>query len=227
MERFFTIVRPRFRKHWRTIACQVHAVNDRDNPKRGFLFDCGKANVDALVDLVTKLKIENLISKDISVVIVKDDIFILNVEKFHEQSHIVIDISGNLEQPKIMKVEDATSIEEMFRDIKNQIKSSKENSLIHLEIRADYCVPTIFGYLINYPIVYYHENDANCLSLVDLNVHQILIGNETLISFSVPSAISNENLHVQQAIENWLHNFQSKDEFLIKTFTANYPTVIL
>lgn len=228
MEGFCSIVRSRFRKHWRAIACQLHAVSDSQNIKRGFLFDCGAANIESLSDLVATLRTNNLIGEEISIVIVKDDIFILNIQKFyHENKHDVIDISGSLEKPII--IEDLTCITEMFRDIDKQLKSFAKNNSLKLEIKTDWCVPTIFGYLINYPVLYYLRpgEDDNCLSSIDLKVHQVISDNQTLISFSIPTEIYEENLNMQRNIETWLRSFQKSDEHFIKTFTANNPTVIL
>lgn len=228
MESFCSIVRPRFRKHWRAVSCQIHAVNNNENPKRGFLFDCGAANVDILIDLVVKLKDKKLIDENILVAVVKDDIFILNVKKFTQESfHVVIDISGSLEKPKIF--EDSSLTNEMFQDLNNQIRSSDRKNLTQLEIKAGWCVPTVFGYLINYPALYYYKpgDDTNCLSLIDLSVHQIITSDLTLISFSVPTELYDKSQIVRERIETWLHNFQNNDEFVIKTFIANYPIVIL
>lgn len=228
MESFCSIVRPRFRKHWRAVSCQIHAVNDNENPKRGFLFDCGAADADILIDLVAKLKDKKLINEDILVAVVKDDIFILNVKKFtHESLHVVVDISGSLEKSKF--IEDSSLTNEMFEDINKQIRIADRRDSTQLEIKAGWCVPTVFGYLINYPALYYHQpgDDTNCLSLIDLSVHQIITGDQTLISFSVPTELYDKNQIVRDTIETWLHNFQNNDKFVIKTFTANYPTVIL
>lgn len=228
MESFCSIVRPRFRKHWRAVSCQIHAVNNNENPKRGFLFDYGAANVDILIDLVAKLKDKKLIDENILVAVVKDDIFILNIKKFTQESfHVVIDISGSLEKPKIF--EDSSLTNEMFQDLNNQIRSSDRKNLTQLEIKAGWCVPTVFGYLINYPALYYYQpgDDTNCLSLIDLSVHQIITSDLTLISFSVPTELYDKSKIVRERIETWLHNFQNNDEYVIKTFIANYPIVIL
>lgn len=226
MERLCSIVRSRFRRHWRTVACQIKAVIANDNPKRAFLYDCGAADVPALVNFIAELKEEKLIDKDISIVTVQEDIFILNLGKFKiESSHVIVDASGSLKKPQI--IEDTKLIDAMFQDINKQLQDEQDEDAIALDIKPDWCIPTIFGYLINYPILYYHDNDKNCLSLIDLLVYQIMFGSETLISFSVPNEIYEESQIIRDKISEWIEHFQKHEDITIKSFVANYPTVIL
>lgn len=207
------------------MACQIKAVNDHENLKRAFLYDCSATNVETLLNLIRELKAENLVSKDVSIAIVQDDIFILNLEKFHVQSsHVIVDISGSLKKPRV--IEDTALIDEMFHEINKQL-SVTNGSFIQIEIAAGWCVPTIFGYLINYPVLYYHQTDQNCLGMVDLKVHQVMTNEETLISFSVPNEIYEQNKVVQETVNQWMQHFQNHENFYVKTFIANYPTVIL
>lgn len=223
MERLCAVVREHFKKHWRMIASQIHAVNSDGNPKRGFLYDCGMINVDVLTKLIKKLKQESLIGKDIVVVSVREDIFILNTTKFHQESHhVVIDISGRLTKPTRMD-----AMTDMFVRINEQLKALQGFAVVDLKLDETWCIPTIFGYLINYPILYYLQGDENCLSLVDLQVFQVTMKNEALVSFSTPSEIYQHDSSVKEVIDSWLQNFRSDDDFSVKSFIANYPTVVL
>ena len=226
MDRLNWVVRSHFKKHWRTIACQIKAINDSDNPKRGFLYDCGAINVNNLMKLIRELKQENIICKDFLIATIQDDIFILNLRKFHlESSHVIVEISGSLKKPRI--IEETASFAKMFLDINNQLLSC-EDEAIELKIIADWCVPTIFGYLINYPVLYYHnDHNGNCLGTIDLKVHQVKTIEDTLISFSVPNEIFEQSMIVQKKILQWMQYFQTHENFSIKTFVANYPIVIL
>lgn len=227
MEGLCAVIKKSFKKHWRTIACQIYAVNNDENPKRGFLFDCGTPDVDALLDLVAGLKKNNLINNDIIIATVKEDVFILNTKKFHQKnSPILIDVSGRLDKPMILNFDD---IEKMIKEIENQISNYDNDQLIELKIAHDWCIPTIFGYLINYPVLYYHlpDDDTNCLSLSDLKVYQVTTFNEILISFSIPKEVYERSKTVESLIDLWLSHFQHHDDYHVKTFIANYPTVIL
>lgn len=222
MERLCAIVRKYFKKHWRMIASQIHAVDSDGNPKRGFLYDCGTINVDALMKLIKKLKEEHLIGKDIFVASVREDIFILNKTKFHQQSrHVVIDISGSLSSPTRMD-----AMTDTFIRISEQVKAFQGSDVVDLRVDETWCVPTIFGYLINYPNLYYLKGDENCLSLVDLRVFQVTTNNDILVSFSVPSEIYQDS-SVREVIDSWLQYFQNDDNFSVESFIANYPTVVL
>lgn len=224
MNRFIEIAKSFYRKHWKMIVCQIQAVDDVANIKRGFLFDCSSVDLKVLSRFLLKLKEENLISKDISLLEVKEDIFILNKRKFLKESfHVVIDVSGSLTYPK--RLEDERDCDKMFIEIRRQIESSDE-VISTLEIDERWCVPTIFGYLINYPILYQCDQHNN-LSFVELKVFQIRSINQTLISFSVPSELYEKDSKIQEVIKDWLVCFQNKDKFQIETFSAEYPTVIL
>lgn len=226
MERLCSVVRSHFKRHWRTIALQINAVNDNASPKRAFLYDCGSITVDELENLCSDLKEKELISKDILIATLKDDIFILNLNKFQtKSSHLIVDISESLNKAEVIKETDL--VDEMFRDIDSQLLDAEDAQVINLDIKTDWCIPTIFGYLINYPILYYHKECENCLTFVDLNVHQIQINGETLVSFSVPNELYVQSAIVKEKISKWMMYFQTHDDFTIKTFVACYPTVIL
>lgn len=226
MERLCAVVRASFRRQWRTIACQIHAVNCDECPKSGFLFDCGSPDATALLELVEKLKSKKLIDGDVIVAKVKEDVFILKAGKFvQKRNPIVIDVSGSLEKPAIV---DPTPVSGMMLDINNQIKNCDPGQVADLKITEHWCIPTVFGYLINYPILYHHQpdDDANCLGLVDLKVYQVTASNETLVSFSVPAEIHDQSEIIRESVSSWLNHFRHQD-YQMKTFIANYPTVIL
>ena len=191
------------------------------------MFDLGKIDVPGMVDILERLKKKGFIGKDLMIVEVKEDFFILNPSKFQSGGReIVVDVSENLEKPR--KIEDLREVREMLEVVRVQILRFKEGniSVNVLNIPVNFCVPTIFGFLINYPIIYYlnPQSDSNCLSLVDLTIHQVISQDEILISFSVPSDIFSTDFSIQKTIKNFLTNFQNYE---IKTFTANYPTIVL
>jgi hypothetical protein len=222
---FYAIIKSYFKKHWKTIALQIEVVNDIFNPKHAFLFDCCAVDVDKLNGMIEKLKSDEFISKEIKIVALKEDFFILNTKKFqHKTNHVIIDASGRLKKPEI---KESLEVQEMLDDIRSQIIAKQDELMINLDMKETWSGPTIFGYLINYPILYFVDDDENCLSLIDLKVHQIKIKDEILISFSVPSEIHDNNLIVKQAISSWLSFFHKSDHFKIEIFDANHSSVIL
>lgn len=226
MDNLCAIVRSLYTKHWKQIAYQIHAVNDPNNPKRGFLFDCGSADVTILAKLLVILEEANEICKYVFLAAVKEDIFILNKRKFNEEtSHIIVDVSGNLNAPKL--IENFETSNGMFAKIRSQLKSNQEK-FTQLEIEEDWCIPTVFGYLINYPILYYQNpsDDSNCLDFVELKVFQVKSKDQTLISFSVPVELYEQSPDIQDLINDWQTNFQN-GEFQIEAFISKHATVIL
>lgn len=213
------------------IACQIYAVNRDENPKRGFLYDCGGVgDIGSLLKVLLAMKELSLVGKDILIALVKEDIFILNAKKFQRNAVddvIVVDVSGSLSAPR--RIEVSIAFEGMFHSISEQLRVADKDKVLRMEIRDDWCVPMIFGHLIAYPILYYQNpaEDTNCIGLIDLVIHQVITKNETLISFSVPSLIYNSDKNIQETIDRFLHNFQHHDDHQIKTFTANNPTVVL
>lgn len=230
MDRLSSIVKSRFGKHWRTISCQIRAVNDDSNPKRGFLFDCGALDVDKLIDLVRDLKNECLIAREVTVAVVKEDSFILNTQKFLSDSSgscpIVIDVSGCLKLPeKII----SGSVAMMLDEIRGQLINNIEADVTLFKVNDDWCVPTIFGYLIGYPVLYCLRpgQDNNNLSFVELLVFQVLMQTEVLISFSIPKAIHDQDTQARDSIEHFLSHFQKSTDFEVKSFAATHSVVIL
>lgn len=221
MEPLSSVVKCTFKKHWKAISHQIYAVNSDKNPKRAFLFDCGKVDIAALSKLIKRLKEEEIICKDISIATLREDFFILNKRKFQKtEPHILINVSGSLNNP--VRIENSVS---MFNSINKQLESS--NEIIAIETLEE-CIPTVFGYLINYPILYWHDSsNDNCLGLADLKVFQVYLDNTILISFSVPNKIFEEDPEVQTEIELFLTFFVNNREYEIRNFIANHASVIL
>lgn len=226
MDRLCNIVRSHFRKHWKMIACQIEAVNDFKNLKRGFLFDCGAIDIERLKKLLGDLKREQLVCEYLAIVLVKDDGFILNVKKLYKKSPVVVDVSGSLSLP--VKIESHLT-SEIFAEIEEQLALKSQEDVIRLVLHDDWSIPTIFGYLINYPAVYFlkPKEDSNNLSGITLKVIQIYAKDELLLSFSVPKSIYDVDADVQSTVTSWLSNFQNPEKFSIKTFCSVCATVVL
>lgn len=227
MNHLSLIVKSHFKKRWKTIVCQVKAVNDIRNPKRGFLFDCEAARIEKLSQLVVELKQGNLVGDDIVLATVKDDVFILNTSKFiTKQVFVVIDVSGRLKEPQVIDFSKQTVT---FDTIDRQLTSQTCNQVVHLEVHDDWSLPTIFGYLIGYPILYYVQSneETNNLGFVELTVIQIHHDNDLLFSFSVPKLIHDQDANVRMSLLTWLLPFRNDNNFEVKTFNATHSNVVL
>lgn len=227
MDRVSSLVKSFFKKHWSMISAQIKAVNHDSNPKRGFLFDCETPDCEKLVNLVRILKNDGLIAREVIVAVVKEDIFILNYRKLTDPtSFVVVDVSGCLKLPEKVV---SDPFEKMFDDIKRQLSSDNEDHLVTLNIKADWCISTVFGYLIGYPILYYlrPDEDNNNLSYVELLVFQVFAKAGILISFSIPRLIHEQNTKARDSIETFLIYYRKSSDYDVKSMFAIHPVVVL
>lgn len=225
-------------KQIRHISNQFQAVNDENLLKNSFLYDCGNVDVASIKQVVQILKNKWLISSDIRIVTLSQDIFILNVKKILDRensSKFVIDVSGSNDKPILVPQDKMNSFDDMFEGIRKQLTLFKRNNnddeIIDLIIADDnWSVTSIFGYLINYPVLYYLPNsfDSNCLGNIDLKIFQIILEDDIVISFSVPLDILNDNEAIQCHITAYLKTYQNySNKYQIKSFIANHSHVNL
>lgn len=205
------------------ISLQIGAVNNLNVPKNGFLFDYGSADVEILKNLVDNLRLEKLVSDDIKIVTLEWEVFILNVKKFCSRCDLnIVNVSKDLEKPQI--INDNSKIMKVLNEVVAKIKESKDN-IIELGSYGTIC-PTLFGFLINYPVLYYSDTDENCLSNVELKVFKILSSDHVLLSFSVPLEIFNINPKIQNDVKVFLENF-NLENYSIKIFNSTQCNIIL
>lgn len=208
------------------IALQIAAVNDLNVPKNSFLFDYGTVDVEVLKNILNELKLQKLICHDVKIVTLELEIFIVNVKKIIAGCILsinlnIIDVGKNLEMPKI--IHKYNKIAEIFDEIVEKLKCNAE--IIELGSYGSIC-PTLYGFLINYPVLYFCDTEENCLSDVELKVFQIKTSNHVLISFSVPLEIYYKNTKIQENIKCYLDKFTSND-YSIKTFNTTECNVVL
>lgn len=222
------IVKKYYKKHWKLISIQIEALVEENNPKRGFLFDCTTVDETKLKSMIVNLRNEHFVTNDIILVLVNSDIFIVNKSKFHEIITIIlIDISGNLDEPKLHK---STEISQRnLNDIQNAVFSHDNDDILRIALNSAHSPPTIFGFLINYPILYYHQqaHEENCLSHKNLKVFQVTTCNQLLMSFSVPESLFNQCEKIRKSIDMYLEYYEKSEKFVVESFTANYPIIIL
>ena len=216
-------------KQIRHISNQFQAVNQENLLKYAFLYDCGNVDVASIKQVIKILSQRRLISSDVRIVTLSQDFFILNINKIlgrENSSKFVIDVSGSNDKPMLVPQDKMNSFNDMFEGIRKQLTLNND------EIIADdnWCVTSIFGYLINYPVLYYLPNniDSNCLGHIDLKVFQILLQDDIVISFSIPLDIFNDNEAIQCHIAAYLKNYQNySNKYQIKSFIANHSHVNL
>ena len=107
-------------------------------------------------------------------------------ESVDMEEFTLIDISGKLQEPHVLKKELADSVERQFQRIVEDLEEKykeltqrgelvvEDSRVINLSNYGDnnWCVPSIFGFLLGYPVIYWCDRAGdldNCLSMVPLN----------------------------------------------------------
>jgi hypothetical protein len=219
------LIGKKFRKFSFAMAIQIKVVNNPLTPKSSFLIDFGPRNVDLLKEILSELKTQKLIEDNLTIATLESEIFIINTKKVMErncESFHIIDISDEVSKPQL--ISDKLFFFESVEKIKEKLSENRGSELIDLG-SFGFNSPTIFGFLINYPVLYFCKTENNCLSNRELKVFQIHDDeNHILISFSVPLEILNENQVICDDINKFLEGFQS---YQIKSFITSQENVIL
>lgn len=206
------------------MALQIEAVSCEAVPKSAFLYDLSLMDADFMQLILNALINEKLVSDDLKVVTLAGEIFILKLSKVFSRCRIrhVVDASDNLEKPKLLT--DQSKLNEIIKMINVTLATNRDKEVIEIELNSFEC-PTIFGHLINYPVLYYCATENNCLSEIELLVFQVELKSNLLMSFSLPHDIYNENEAIRDDIKTFLNKFP--ENYLIKSFTTSQPHVIL
>jgi hypothetical protein len=225
----------KFAKH---IVTQIRVVNEQEFPKSGYLFDCFAADVDLVSKILERLHSCRLIGDELRVVIVQQDIFVLNIKKVVESvldSYIFVDVSGNLQNPCLLNDDTKNSVILMLENVNAQLKQhAKHQNTIELQLKDEWSIATIFGYFLNYPIIYYDKVAIdNCLSMIDLKVFQVSVDDDVIISFSVPLEIlssNNSSNNCDSRISTFLERLPIKNDephYRVNSFITNHTHVNL
>ena len=107
-------------------------------------------------------------------------------ESVDMEEFTLIDISGKLQEPRVLKKELADSVKRQFQRIVEDLEEKykeltqrgelvvEDSRVINLSNYGDnnWCVPSIFGFLLGYPVIYWCDRAGdldNCLSMLPLN----------------------------------------------------------
>ena len=167
--------------------------------KPSLLFDYAvvewKNAIRLIAGLATKTSNLSDFSPLLYVLKVDEDIFYadlsLLVKRLREsvdmEEFTLIDISGKLQEPRVLEKELADSVKRQFHriveDLEEKYKelTQRGEELVVLDSRVmnlsnygddNWCAPSIFGFLLGYPVIYWCDRAGdlcNCLSMVPLN----------------------------------------------------------
>lgn len=209
----------------RTIAVQIFAV--MRGLKAGFLWDIGPRPAIEQVSSAIET-VNNCFSVDqaLLVVLLADEIFICR-KQYEPVNCVLIDVSKSLKIPVIK--ENQTSLAQVLGDVQKTFQDNQLGSVVvNLNVQ-DFCIPTVMGLLIGYPILFWYDEDSNnenCLSGIELKVFQVSFLDKTVMSFSVPESLLNLQ-SIQEKIEEWEAKINSATSASITCFNKTLNVVIL
>lgn len=215
----------KFKNKLHQIAVQLYYVSC--GIKSGFLWDFGGAvDIEWIESLLKSMKKTNLVRIDLIARQINEEIFIINSEFLKVRDiPVFIDVTKNLENPKIINKSTNTSIEIMLK----WIESNVAKNMTAVKIPDEICLTSLIGYLIGYPVVYWLDtqlSDDNCLGNVTIKVFQsIHEGNVILSSFSVPEMLV-DNYEIQWAVKLW-NDRQVSNSLSVTTFNTNENMLIM
>ncbi|KAL4217746.1 hypothetical protein ACF0H5_022486 [Mactra antiquata] len=216
-------------KYWKSLMINIVAVDE--GIKSAFLYDVSAVTNSQLVELLRDLKHENLIKKNLNVVEIESDFLVINVEEMLKETFTLnlqdrlIDVSKPNIQPCILN--SSNIVNDLLTDF-SRIKNCLEASDIKLHslVNRRSNLTSIFGLLLNYPIIYwfneaYHENCLSMEKLISVKISAKFCDkcqdvsktsdnsdkNNILYSFSYPYCL---NERCKPHVDEWIHQIQKK-----------------
>ena len=238
------------RKMWVSLLLDIRFIEL--GIKKALLFDYADVTTDKLETLLFEIEegCPGFISSgSLMVVRIGQDNFILNYTTFSshlaecvrrccmpcgekEEYYIIIDVSnkssspielGNLNEIKKLRI----SLLTMQQRIKD-IKEGSLNSKVLLEETKDVCFSSIYGILLNYPVVYWFNSESTNLAGEAMFAYKLkvrdkeLFGikvpkNYTVMSFTAPQCIDHQQniSYWETSIRNSLKSNCIEDNFLL------------
>jgi len=246
-------------RQYRRIAFDVICVDK--GIRQAFLFDYASLTPETLQQFSDNIFANHLVQTKLTVVGVGDDVFIVNInvllQNLQHASVRLIDVSGHLRDPSLFDVQRSTCLVNAMLDILGtqlQPESGTEpdtstSRVVHLAIPDDINQTTMFGFMLEYPLLYWYDtySDKNCLDMVPLHVckltatmnssddaeHHKPCGNRSsasephiVSSFSFPEALYRDVEHfVKQWYENMSARFAVHSIFSDVTFEHSVVTL--
>ena len=224
------------RKYYRSFLLDLLAISLDLKPS--FLFDYAALDVCNASTLIEAFAESDLLSRPLQVLQVGGDVFfadpqflIKNLKKsISEDLFTLIDVSGNLEEPRVLSGELLSRVISQFKEIVGFLehrgenlppkpclyeKESEKPTQLELGIDENCSLSSVFGFLLGYPVVYWCDplTSHNCLSRVPLNRYTV--------TFKVlPSMVQLRTFQDhKRLILGGCENVESRDHMLF-SFTA-------
>ncbi len=216
-----------------TLATQIFFVER--GLKAGFIWDVGpRIGSESIIKIMSELRQSKLVSDNLKILRIVDDFCIINVQSYcniNMNDVTFVNVTHTLLEPRLC---DLIELGPFIHNFNQQIKEFQNSSELIRDIKIDnsFCIPTLFGLVAGFPIIYYYDPlvsvDQNCLANVLLRIHQVWYRNETLVfSVSCPAKLIDENESFKGKIELWRDSFKRDKDFVCKTMEETLSVVIL
>lgn len=182
-------------KNYKNIIIDLVAVST--GLKASLLFDYTCLESEKARDMLRELKECGLLRERLDVVQLGEDIFIADLNKLvHRLKEILetgafylVDVTGSLPEPVVVSTQTRSLVVEQFsqavwlleeelrhRNTANEHSCISDPLLVRLETGKDWNFPSLFGFFLTYPMIYWYEStdtNHNCLAMVPLNVYTV------------------------------------------------------
>lgn len=190
--------------------------------KPSLLFDAACIHAASLKSLIDSLSKDRLLKNILVVLKIEDDIFVAQKSMLSRLAKpmvnpVLVDVSPSLSQPVLLSEKEAFNICSDITDcIQLQLsESAAESGLIDIELPDHINRSTLFGFLLNYPVVYWYcvQSTHNCLAMVPLCVVKVVHDRISKakdfqyesFSFSIPSSLYDS---VDACVQIWFSAVQ-------------------
>ena len=226
--------------------------------KKALLFDYADVTFENLVSLVSTIGAQcgvELVSSELVVMKAGKDSFIFHYSKFLQylaeaegiyfgsySSHdinkksMIADISTSCSSPKELdKKHEIEELQKLIREVRKKLLTLRESDSCNYIVLSDseeisWC--TIYGFFLNYPIVYWLKSESNNLIGENLINYQIRMNessyfgieipkNYCVLSFSVPEVLLSSS--VEMIVLQW---FSGLNE-VTKCYNGSFPSIYL
>lgn len=200
----------KWKKYFKSLSFNVLAV--LMSIKRSYIWDIGP-KIERETEIIEFVnKVNEVLKENLQVLFLNMDISISN-SKNTPLPPIFIDISNEI--PKIINEQHQ---KEIFKKQNGKLQNL-ENLKLNL---VGVCVPSMIGFLIGYPIIYWFNYDKFFLDGIELKVYKIFLFNNLVMSFSFPRIFENDNV-VIKVISEWENSILKNDNDNIR-ITNLYET---
>lgn len=218
-------------KHIKVLSCNLIAVNIGLKPC--YLWDVPvKLDIYKINQVLSALKASKLLSENVVTFELSGDYFSCNLKEIenlfdHLSETKFVDCSLQLDTPKV--IENWSRIHQSIKEFMIIIRENFNKEVFAMEEKTHWCSPTLYGFLLGYPYVYWSSSTENNLSLNPLYLFKVNYSSDSLKLDSVYSFTAPTCVAVSSHVECWLARLNKKLPGLVTmtTSSVSYLSVVL